>query len=131
MLVLDTCALIFDALAPEKLSKRAAAAIEEGAHRKAIVLADISLWEVAMLVAENRLVLGAPTAEFLEMAVRRRAILVLPISPRIADLAVSHRGFIHGDPADRLIGATAMEHSAPLVTCDGPLSRCAGLTVIW
>ena len=49
-LVLDTCALIFDALQPEKLPTRAARAIKQAEDAGQLACSDISLWEIAMLV---------------------------------------------------------------------------------
>ena len=131
MLVLDTCALIFDALAPSKLGKGAVEAITRGAAVGELAISDISLWEVAMLVARGRLQLGVPTPDFLRNALIRRSIRSEPISPEIAYISVSHAGFSRFDPADRLIGATALHFGVALISSDGPLSRCVGLSVIW
>ena len=59
MLILDTCVLIYDALAPEQLSRRAAKAIARASDNLAI--SDISLWEVAMLIEKGRLDPGTNT----------------------------------------------------------------------
>jgi len=61
MLVLDTCALIFDALAPKRLSRAAAAAIASGESANALACCDISLWEIAMLIKHGRLAPGTGT----------------------------------------------------------------------
>lgn len=53
MSVLDTCALIFDALAPDKQSKKALRAIEQGKKHGELACCDISLWEIAMLVQKG------------------------------------------------------------------------------
>ena len=55
---------------------------------------------------------------------------MLPLTPRIAVLAQSDH-FKQGDPADRIIGATAIAHGAQLVTADAQLRRVPGLRVIW
>ncbi|MBM3267763.1 MAG: type II toxin-antitoxin system VapC family toxin [Candidatus Sericytochromatia bacterium] len=128
MLVLDTCALIFDALAPERPGARAREAIET---RDGLFIADITLWEVAMLAAKNRLRLRVPAAEFLAKALAGRPIKVVAISPAIAEIATTNPGFKDFDPADRLIGATALAGGADLATCDGPLSALPGLSIAW
>ena len=51
MILLDTCALIFDALTPERLTPAAAAALDQGEREGNLACADISLWEIAMLIA--------------------------------------------------------------------------------
>ena len=68
--------------------------------------------------------------EFLERLTAFRRIAVLPITPDIAALAYSAT-FPHGDPADRLIAATAMVHGAPLITEDRLLHGIEGLTTVW
>ena len=45
MIILDTCALIFDALAPEKLSSKALRAVENGEKQDILACSDISLWK--------------------------------------------------------------------------------------
>ena len=128
MLLFDTCALIFDALEPKRLSAKTRARIEREAAEGTIAISDISLWEVAMLVGRRRLDPGCDTATFCRLALRARNIAVLPITVEIAALSVSLA--IHGDPADRLIAATAMEHRATLVTTDELLLACAYVSTL-
>src|SRR3989304_1293711 len=45
---------------------------------------DISLWEIAMLVAKKRLDPGAELTQFLHDMIQARALRVLPITPEIA-----------------------------------------------
>jgi PIN domain nuclease of toxin-antitoxin system len=131
MIILDTCALIFDALTPDRLSKKALRAIEQGGKLGEVACCDISLWEIAMLVQKGRLDPGTDTAAFINMALSARKIEVLPITPEIAALSSSHPSLTHHDPADRLIAATAFHSKASLVTCDGLLRAVEGLRTIW
>src|SRR4051812_38215729 len=117
MVVLDTNALIFDALEPKRLTARALRTIETASTRGDIACSDISLWEIAMLVAKNRLDTGAELTQFLHDVVQARGLRVLSITPEIAALAQSEQ-FALGDPADRIIAATAMYHRAKLVSAD-------------
>lgn len=130
MILLDTHVLIFDALAPERLSARALAAIEQGAARGELAWADISLWETAMLVARGRISPAVDAQPFIEDMLLARRVQVLTISPEIAVLA-QDPAFTHGDPADRLIAATARRHGVPLVTADEKLRGLPGVTSIW
>ena len=128
MVVVDTHVLIHDALEPRKLSRRARAALD-GEHGP-VSLSDISLWEIAMLIAKGRIDPGMDASQFLEDIIKVRGIRTLPITPRIAVLSQSE-DFPHRDPADRIIAATAVAHRARLVTADTALRRSRGLEVIW
>ena len=128
MVVIDTHVLIQDALEPRRLSARAHRAME-GADGP-LAASDISCWEIAMLIAKDRLRPGADAATFIERLFEARAIQVLPITPKIAVLSQSD-DFEHGDPADRIIAATAIAHGAQVVTADNRLRRVPGLRVIW
>jgi PIN domain nuclease of toxin-antitoxin system len=123
MLLLDTCALIFDALTPRRLSARTRALIDREAEAGALAISDISLWEVSMLVERGRLDPGADAASFCRLAIRARSLLVLPITVEIATRSAALA--MHGDPADRIIVATAIEHRATLVTTDARLLSCS------
>jgi PIN domain nuclease of toxin-antitoxin system len=128
MLLFDTCALIFDALTPKRLTARTRALIEREASTRSIGISDISLWEIAMLVERGRLDPGVDAASFCRLAIRARNLIVLPITVEIA--ARSATLSLHGDPADRLIAATAMEHGARLVTTDELLLACADINTL-
>lgn len=128
MVVIDTHALVQAGLQPNRLPAGARRAFA-GEHGP-LAASDISFWEIAMLVAKQRLAIDADAAEFIEDLVHALELRVLPITPRIAVLAQSD-DFGHGDPADRLIAATAIVHGAPLVSGDRQLKRVPGLRLLW
>ncbi|MEA3275041.1 MAG: type II toxin-antitoxin system VapC family toxin [Pseudomonadota bacterium] len=130
MILLDTCALIYDALAPERLSTAARAALDTGETNGTLACADISLWEIAMLVDKGRLDPGTDCATFCRLALDARGVRVLPITPDIAAESVRLE-LPHGDPADRLIAATALIHGTSLVTVDGHLRNSATVETVW
>ena len=130
MVVCDTHVLLFWASQPGKLSKTAAKTLEAGLETGSLACADITLWEIAMLAARQRIVIPVPLADYLRDIVLALRMQVLPITPEIATLSQSAI-FRHGDPADRLIGATALHHRAPLVSADQQLAAVTGLRVIW
>ena len=129
MLLLDTCALIYDALTPHKLSRKARASIESADIEGDLALSDISLWETAMLVRHGRLEVGTGVDEFLRLALTARKIRILPISVEIAALSSSLD--LHGDPADRIIAATAIVHRTRVVTSDKLLRRARAVPTLW
>ena len=130
MIVCDTHALIFDALAPDRLGTQAARAISSSRRSGSLACADISLWEIAMLMEKGRLKVDLPPTEFLAALISGGGFQVLPITPIIAAIATSAQ-VAPGDPADRLIAATALVHGAPLVTQDRRLTDQPGLETIW
>lgn len=130
MIVLDTNALVFDVLTPARLAARARKAIDLAFTNRELACCDISLWEISMLVARGRLDPGMEARQFLDDLLAARRITVLPITPDIAVLSQSTE-FSHGDPADRLIAATAIWHRVALVTSDSRLRKMKGLTTVW
>ena len=130
MIVLDTQILLFDVLEPKRLSRRAKHALAEGTQDGTLACSDISLWEIAWLAAKGRIDCGPDAAAFIDDTLQSRSVRVLPINAQIAVIAQSD-AFDHGDPADRLIAATAMAHRATLVSADLRLRKLAAVRVIW
>lgn len=129
MLILDTCALVYDALAPQRLTKRARRAVEEADLVGELACCDISLWEIGMLVARDRLNPGTDAGTFIRLAIESRGLAVLPITPEIGARAAEIG--LHADPADRIIAATAIEHGARIVTSDKKLRASPLVPTIW
>jgi len=130
LIVLDTHALVYDALTPARLSARARKTIDHAFADRELACSDISLWEIAMLIAHRRLDPAMDARQFLEDMIAARQIRVLPITAEIAVLSQSDL-FSHGDPADRLIAATARLHRAALITSDAKLRKLKEVATIW
>jgi PIN domain nuclease of toxin-antitoxin system len=94
-------------------------------NSKPWALSAISLWEVAMLESFGRVVFEMPLAEWFTKALRPDCYRVLPITPDIAVASGKLPPGMHGDPADRIIAATACVHRATLITADRRLLDCA------
>lgn len=131
MTLLDTCVMVFDALAPEQLSKRALAELDKGRESSDLACSGISLWEIAMLISKGRIKTAIPPRDFLADIIAANRLQVLPINPEIAFHASFHSDFTHGDPADRIIAATALHHKARLLTCDTRLRGMKVLKTVW
>ena len=84
-------------------------------------VADISLWEVAMLVEKGKMDLPLPVDQWLASASDPRTVRVVPISAAIA--AETQVARILRDPADRLIVATSRILRVPLFTKDRNILR--------
>ena len=87
------------------------------------LLCDISLWEVAMLVALGRLDLAEPLDSWLDAAADARTVRILPITPAIAGEVARLPATFHRDPADRLIVASCRVMQRALVTRDRAITR--------
>ena len=129
MILLDTCAVIWDALDCGQLSPAASAAIER--NDGDLMICDISIWEIAMLIEKGRLQVAAPAAEFIRLAMSARNYYVQEITPEIAELSARLGSELSADPADRLIGATSILLNAPLVTADERLRSAGVIRTIW
>jgi PIN domain nuclease of toxin-antitoxin system len=88
------------------------------AAEEEVVVPSICLWEVGMLAARGRIDVGDNVRAFLEDALNWRGVRLQEISPAIAVRAGQLPRSFPGDPADRLIVATALELGAPLATRD-------------
>jgi PIN domain nuclease of toxin-antitoxin system len=126
LIVLNTHVWFWLVASPELLSEASTAAIDRADK---LFVSAISCWEIAMLVQKRRVEISQPTEQWLECALRSTGTELLPIGPTVAALAA--RMPLHGDPADRLIVATAIMFGAELVTKDH-LIRTSGLVAtIW
>ncbi|MDR1787102.1 MAG: type II toxin-antitoxin system VapC family toxin [Treponema sp.] len=85
----------------------------------------ISFWEVAMLNAKGRITLSEPVLFWLRHALEYPKMDVLPLTPEIA--ARSAGIVMHGDPADRLIVATALEHACRFASVDSLMTEIPSL----
>ncbi len=111
--LLDSHALHWWSAEPERLSRPATAAIE-GADE--IAVASISWFELAWLAAHQRILISVPLRAWL--AQLAEMVRTAVISPAVAATAAELPTSFPGDPADRLIYATALEHGWQLVTKD-------------
>ncbi|MGH9269915.1 MAG: type II toxin-antitoxin system VapC family toxin [Ilumatobacteraceae bacterium] len=111
--LLDTHVLHWWVAEPERVSKTAAAAITAADE---LAVASITWFELAWLARHERIEVPFPVRTWL--ADLAGDVRTVPISPAIADIAVSLAAGFPGDPADRLIYATAVEHGWGLVTKD-------------
>lgn len=111
--LLDTHVLHWWASEPDRLSARATQAIESADE---LAVSAISWYELAWLARHDRITLAIPLRSWLDgLAADIRTV---PISPAIAATAVELPEAFPGDPADRMIYATAIERGWQLVTKD-------------
>jgi PIN domain nuclease of toxin-antitoxin system len=130
MTLVDTHVVVWLALEPARISKRARAAIEE-ARRSAqgLGISDVTLLEIAVIESKGRIKLNASLETFLSEVEAR--FVVLPINGRVCVRALGLPARYPKDPADRIIGATALVEGAPLITADADIHRSKALRTIW
>ncbi|MGH8232718.1 MAG: type II toxin-antitoxin system VapC family toxin [Rhodanobacteraceae bacterium] len=132
MIVLDTHALVWWIGGNARLSRNAAKAIrKEQSSEGRIIVSAISTWEIGMLVSKGRLALAMDVDEWLQTIQGTACIALLPLTTSAATASTRLPGTFHGDPADRMIVATAREENAPLVTADQRIRRYRHIRTIW
>ena len=117
-ILLDSHVVHWWSAEPERISPDAATAI---AAADELAVADISWYELAWLARHERIVLTVPLASWLRHLAGQ--VRTIPLTPEIAAAAVSLPASFPGDPADRLIYASAVERGWLLVTKDRRLRR--------
>jgi len=130
VILVDTQVVLWLAFHPDRLSKRARAVIDEARKNKdGLAICDITLLELATLASRGRLNLNISLEAFLAEVESR--FVVLPIRSgacaRIAELPATYPK----DPADRVIGATALVEGLTLLTEDREIRRSNAVPTIW
>ena len=118
-LLLDTHCWLWAQLGlTEKLSDGALSAIRSAESTGRLQVSVISVWELGMLEKRRRVVLPRNIGPWVEEALAKPGISLAHLTPEIAIESVHLPGDLHGDPADRMIVATARVLGATLVTKD-------------
>ncbi len=129
--VLDTHVLIWWLTSPVKLSQAAREVIQEAADTGGLAASAISVLEIVTAVGKGRLEFSMPVDRWLEDVFTLPELRFEPVSAEIAALAGSFGEGMHGDPADRLIVATAISRGAPLVTADTKIRDSGLVQTVW
>jgi PIN domain nuclease of toxin-antitoxin system len=129
VILLDTHVLVWMVAEPKRLSRVALAEIRSAQREGGIALSAISLWELASLVARGRIRAYGTVDASVRMLIE--GTVVKPITPEIAALATQFPDDYPGDPADRLIGATARAEGLALITRDANIRKSPLLRTIW
>jgi PIN domain nuclease of toxin-antitoxin system len=118
LILLDTQALVWFSQGNPSLGAEARALVERETAADVAAISPISFWEVAMLVDKGKLALGRRPLDWMEIVLEQPGFRIEPLAPAIAVDAGSLPGEIHGDPADRILIATARHLACPLLTTD-------------
>lgn len=128
MTVLDTHVWLWWIDDDPRLSPAAREAIEATDE---VGISTISVWEVATLERLGRIRLLPDLRMWVRRALARRGATPVPLTPEIALAAGALLPPFPGDPADRLVYATAVVTDSQLVSGDRRILRHDPDRVVW
>jgi len=118
VILLDTHVLIWSLQDAPALGPEARILLDEHILAEGLMISAITIWEIAMLAKKSRIALGMDVMKWIEDALALPGLVLGALDPPIAIDSVMLPGDFHGDPADRIIIATARHHGLPLLTAD-------------
>lgn len=121
--LLDTHVWVWWLTPDPRLSDGERASLDRMALNGEVCLAAISLWEAQVAHAKARLDLPVGFREWLIRAAADDVLKLLPLDREVVLALEDLPASFHGDPADRLIVATARVHSLALATHDKSIRR--------
>lgn len=130
VILVDTQVVAWLAFDQARLSKDAKTAIN-GARQdgEGLAISDISLLELTTLTRKGRIRLDVSLESFLGEVETR--FVVLPISSRACVCVQRLPASCPKDPADRVIGATALVEGLTLIAADRAIRRSRAVATIW
>jgi PIN domain nuclease of toxin-antitoxin system len=128
--LLDTHAWVWWICGDSRLAPRERQALDNLPPSERPVLAEISLWEVAMLVERGRLELDIDLERWLALASAPATVELARVTPAVAAEVARLPEKFHRDPADRLIVATARVKKLPVLTRDRRITS-ARVVQLW
>jgi PIN domain nuclease of toxin-antitoxin system len=130
VILLDAHVVVWLAFDQEQISKKARNAIDDARkNADGLAISDITLLELATLASKGRIRLDISLESFLQEVEAR--FIVLPISGRACARITGLPASYPKDPADRIIGATALVEGLYLLTADGEIRRSRTVQTIW
>jgi len=130
LILLDTHVIVWLAGQEHRLSSKAKTAIEEARQtEEGLAVSDFTLYELSTLYRKKQFTLAVSPETFLSEVEQR--FIILPITSRICLGALSLPADYPKDPADRIIGATALVEGLTLVTADTKIRSSRVVPTIW
>ena len=117
-ILLDTHTWIWLFGGLQELSQTTIDRINKAGKQGKVFISAISVWELSMLVAKNRITLSKPINQWIEESFSQPGVNLALLTPKIAIESSFLPGDFHGDPADRIIVATARIENLILLTRD-------------
>jgi PIN domain nuclease of toxin-antitoxin system len=125
-LLLDTHIALWLDSGDERLRSETRTLIDDCWRSGGIIhLSAVTAWEIALLVDLDRVVLDLAPARWVARFLGRPGVVAAPLDWQAASAAYSLQGLEHRDPADRLLVATAIALSCPMITYDARIAAFA------
>jgi len=131
VILLDTHVLVWMVADEDRLSRHAKSAIQRARLSDGLGIADVTIWELALLIARGALRTHSTIENTVRNFVTRSGVIVKPITAEVAVLATQFPEDYPKDPIDRLIGATARAEGLALITRDERIRSSPLLRTIW
>lgn len=130
MVLLDTHIWLWWLLGDGPLSPKERQSLDNLAAQRSLAVSWVSVWETEMLERKQRVTLQPNFAEWIAMATHPDICLLLPADTEVVLAQRRLPDSFHGDPADRLITATALLAEMELATADSRIIE-SGVVSIW
>ena len=130
MILVDTHIVVWLAFDQDQISRKARTTIDNARkNADGLAISDITLLELATLASKGRIRLDISIESFLQEVESR--FVILPINGRACARAMGLPASYPKDPADRIIGATALVEGLFLLTADREIRRSRAVQTIW
>ncbi len=130
LILVDTHVVLWLAFEESRLSKAAKTAIDQARRgERGLAISDFTLFELVMAFRKKRMGINISLESFLYEVEQR--FVVLPITGRVCAQTLTFPPDYPRDPADRIIGATAVVHGLTLVTADRAIRESGAVPTIW
>lgn len=130
MILLDTHIALWLTLETRQLTRKSTQRLAEALRQEeTLAIASITLVETARLIAHGRITIHVGLDSY--MAELESHFTALPITAAIAAATTRLPASYPRDPADRIIGATALVHGATLVTADQRIRKAKAVQTLW
>jgi PIN domain nuclease of toxin-antitoxin system len=130
LILVDTHVVVWLAFDQTQISRKASAAIDDARKlADGLAISGMTLLELATLASRGRIDVGISLESFLQEVEAR--FVVLPITGRACAQGMGFPPTYPKDPADRIIGGTALVEGLSLITADGGIRRSKLVPTIW
>lgn len=125
--LLDTHIWLWGSVQPDRLSSRVTKALAEPQNE--IWLSPVSIWELTILCRKGRFRVGPDVSSWVMKSLSQSRFREAPFTIDVA-LAISSMRFVHADPADQFLAATAKVFDLTLITADDHLLALPDIRVL-